>query len=152
MPPLPIICLMACFIMPPLPIFFIMSAICLCCFSRRFNSCTSSPAPAAIRVPSWRSNVVQLLTGSAGVLSRNCAKATANSVRVFTLTYHSPTLQPGNTPYVKTEADLAAFLSNIESVLRFFQDRLGGTFSTLTQIERLARSRVDGAQTASAAH
>src|SRR3990167_6130405 len=48
-PPLPIICLMACFIMPPLPIFFIMSAICLCCFRSLFSSDTSSPAPAAMR-------------------------------------------------------------------------------------------------------
>lgn len=63
-------------------------------------------------------------------------------VRVFTMTYHSPTLQPGNTPYVRTEEDLAAFLANIESVLRFFRDTMGGTFSTLTGVERLARSRV----------
>lgn len=63
-------------------------------------------------------------------------------VRVFTMTYHSPTLQPGNTPYVRTEEDLAAFLTNIESVLRFFRDTMGGTFSTLTRIDRLARSRV----------
>lgn len=71
-------------------------------------------------------------------------------VRVFTMTYHSPTLQPGNTPYVKTEADLAAFLANIESVLSFFQNRLGGTFSTLTRIEQLARSRAGAAQAVAA--
>lgn len=65
-----------------------------------------------------------------------------SGVRVFTMTYHSPTLQPGNTPYVRTEEDLTAFLANIESVLRFFRDTMGGTFSTLTGVERLARSRV----------
>ena len=74
-------------------------------------------------------------------------------VRVFTMTYHSPTLQPGNTPYVRTEEDLAAFLANIESVLRFFRDTMGGTFSTMTGIERLARSRVAlGKDKAAVAH
>ena len=35
--------------LPMPPIFFITSAICRCIFSRRFSSCTSSPAPAAMR-------------------------------------------------------------------------------------------------------
>jgi hypothetical protein len=53
--------------------------------------------------------------------------------RFFTLTYHSPSLEPGHTPYVRTEADLALFLSRIEHVLRFFRDELGGEFTTLTR-------------------
>ena len=62
-------------------------------------------------------------------------------VKVFTLTYHSPTLQPGNTPYVRTVEDLNAFLRNISRLLTFFQDELGGRFSTLSEIERKARSQ-----------
>ena len=62
-------------------------------------------------------------------------------LKVFTLTYHSPTLQPGNTPYVNNEEDLTRFLATIEGVLSFFRDRLGGTFSTLKDIDLLARSR-----------
>jgi hypothetical protein len=51
----------------------------------------------------------------------------------FTLTYHSPSLVPGNTPYVRSEAELHAFLRRIETVLRLFRDELGGGFTTLTR-------------------
>jgi hypothetical protein len=51
----------------------------------------------------------------------------------FTLTYHSPSLAPGNTPYVKSERELQAFLERIETVLRAFHDELGGAFTTLTR-------------------
>jgi hypothetical protein len=52
---------------------------------------------------------------------------------LFTLTYHSPSLVPGNTPYVKCDADLDAFLARIETVLRVFAEELGGEFTTLTR-------------------
>jgi hypothetical protein len=51
----------------------------------------------------------------------------------FTLTYHSPSLAPGHTPYVRDVDDLAEFLKRIETVLLFFRDRLGGEFTTLTR-------------------
>jgi hypothetical protein len=56
--------------------------------------------------------------------------------RLFSLTYHSPSLAPGHTPYVRDEADLAAFLASIEQVLAFFRDELGGSFTTLSQVRR----------------
>ena len=56
--------------------------------------------------------------------------------RTFTLAYHSPSLEPGHTPYVRTEADLERFLADIEQVLTFFRDRLGGRFTTLTEVHR----------------
>lgn len=62
--------------------------------------------------------------------------------RLFSLTYHSPSLEPGHTPYVRTEADLERFLAAIETVLTFFRDRMGGRFTTLGQIRRdFARRR-----------
>jgi hypothetical protein len=54
--------------------------------------------------------------------------------RTFTLTYHSPSLAPGNTPYVHDEAGLRAFLGRIDAVLRFFRDTVGGRFTTLSAI------------------
>jgi hypothetical protein len=68
---------------------------------------------------------------------------------VFTLAYHSPSLAPGHSPYVRTEADLNAFLANLEAVLAFFRDRLGGTFTTLTRYR--AALREGGAGLADAA-
>ena len=52
----------------------------------------------------------------------------------FTMVYHSPSLAPGNTPYVRSEEDLQRFLARIDTVLRYFRDRLGGRFTTLSQI------------------
>lgn len=54
----------------------------------------------------------------------------------FTLTYHSPSLGVGNTPYVRSEAELSAFLRTIDRVLRHFRDELGGEFTTLTRHRR----------------
>ena len=60
----------------------------------------------------------------------------AQGHRLFSLTYHSPSLEPGHTPYVKSETELAAFLASIETVLTYFRDRMGGRFTTLSQIRR----------------
>jgi len=59
--------------------------------------------------------------------------------RVFTMTYHSPSLAPGHTPYVRDEAGLAAFLACIEAVLTYFQRELGGAFTSMARFEQLAR-------------
>lgn len=56
--------------------------------------------------------------------------------RLFCLTYHSPSLEPGHTPYVTSEADLDRFLGAIETVLGFFRDEIGGRFTTLTEVRR----------------
>ncbi|MGQ0589851.1 MAG: polysaccharide deacetylase family protein [Sphingosinicella sp.] len=58
----------------------------------------------------------------------------ARGHRTFSLTYHSPSLAPGNTLYVRDEADLARFLADIETVLAYFRDRLGGGFTTLSRV------------------
>jgi hypothetical protein len=46
--------------------------------------------------------------------------------RVFVLHYHSPSLAPGNTPYVRSERDLALFVERLHGLCRFFFDALGG--------------------------
>ena len=58
----------------------------------------------------------------------------AHGREVFVLTYHSPSLGVGHTPYVQTQTDLADFVTRIEAVLRFFRDELGGQFTTLTAL------------------
>ena len=62
----------------------------------------------------------------------------AGGHKVFSLTYHSPSLTPGNTPYVRTERDLDIFLKNIEGFVRFFLEELGGRPSTPMEIKRIA--------------
>lgn len=54
--------------------------------------------------------------------------------RIFTLSYHSPSLDPGNTPYVRTQRDLAVFLDRLSGYLNFFRDELGGMFLTVQEL------------------
>ena len=61
--------------------------------------------------------------------------------RIFTLSYHSPSLEPGNTPYVRTHRDLAVFLDRISGFLSFFRDELGGVFLTVKELHRPASAR-----------
>jgi hypothetical protein len=58
--------------------------------------------------------------------------------RVFNFTYHSPSLAPGNTPYVRSDADLQAFLQRIEEYLRFFTEEIGGRAATPFEVKALA--------------
>lgn len=61
----------------------------------------------------------------------------AQGCRIFTLTYHSPSLAPGNTPYVRTAEDLADFLGAIEAYLGYFLEELGGEATTPTRLYNL---------------
>lgn len=58
--------------------------------------------------------------------------------RVLSLTYHSPSLVPGNTPYVRNEDDLRVFLERIERFLAFFVEELGGRAVTPFEVKALA--------------
>ena len=58
--------------------------------------------------------------------------------RVFSFTYHSPSLAPGNTPYVRTQADLSAFLQRIDQYLDFFTGEIGGRAATPFEVKALA--------------
>jgi hypothetical protein len=99
-----------------------------------------SPAAARLRVPGILSRL-GLATRSRltpeGVPAEEQCRLLDAMVKggrsFFTLTYHSPSLAPGHTPYVRDEADLTAFLGSIAKVLRHFRDELGGEFTTLTR-------------------
>jgi hypothetical protein len=64
--------------------------------------------------------------------------------RVFSLSYHSSSLAPGNTPYVQTEADLRAFLQRIEQYLEFFSGEIGGCAATPFEVKALAEAQTLG--------
>ena len=53
--------------------------------------------------------------------------------RVFTMSFHSPSVVPGCTPYVGSEAELAGFLDSFRRYFDYFFGELGGV--TMTPIE-----------------
>lgn len=54
----------------------------------------------------------------------------ANGQRIITFSFHSPSLSPGNTPYVRTERDLREFLATTERYFRYFFETIGGVSMT----------------------
>jgi hypothetical protein len=58
--------------------------------------------------------------------------------RVFSLAYHSPSLAPGNTPYVRNSAELRSFLRRIEQYLEFFMGEIGGRPATPFEVKEQA--------------
>lgn len=58
--------------------------------------------------------------------------------RLFSFTYHSPSLQPGNLPYVQSDADLRVFLDRFEAYFDFFFGEVGGRAITPLEFRDLA--------------
>ncbi|WP_338663924.1 glycosyltransferase [Pararoseomonas sp. SCSIO 73927] len=54
--------------------------------------------------------------------------------RVFVLTYHSPSLEPGNTPYVRTAAQRDRFLAWLDEYYAFFREEVGGRNATWREV------------------
>ena len=54
------------------------------------------------------------------------------------MTFHSPSLAPGHTPYVRTQSDLRQFLDKIRYLLDFFLGEIGGKPTTPIEIQKMA--------------
>jgi hypothetical protein len=51
-------------------------------------------------------------------------------VRTLTLSFHSPSMEAGHTPYVRTTRDLREFLERVERYFEFFFGDLAGQPTT----------------------
>lgn len=69
----------------------------------------------------------------------------ADGHRIFTLTFHSPSLVPGHTPYVRDTDDLVNFLNTIRHYARWFRDEVGGDFATAAEIRVLCQGATETA-------
>lgn len=58
----------------------------------------------------------------------------ADGIRVFVLTYHSPSLEPGNTPYVRSHDDLDRFLGWLDEFYDFFRSEIGGAPASWNEV------------------
>lgn len=66
----------------------------------------------------------------------------ARGVETFTFALHSPSVQPGCTPYVRTEADLLQLLDDCRRYFDFFLNEIGGRNATASELRReLAATR-----------
>jgi hypothetical protein len=75
----------------------------------------------------------------------------AAGTRVFHFSFHSPSVQPGLTPYVRSPEDLDRLLATIRGYLEFFAGEMNGIFVTPDDIRRLAAGAgVSAAQPATA--
>ena len=61
--------------------------------------------------------------------------------RCFTLSFHSPSLMPGGTPYVRDAEELRGFMERLELFLTFFFDRLDGRAISPSELQALAERR-----------
>lgn len=61
----------------------------------------------------------------------------ADGLRTFVLSFHSPSLQPGCTPYVRTDAQLERLYDTLRGYLEFFLGELGGSSRTPLEIKRV---------------
>ena len=57
---------------------------------------------------------------------------------VFVVSYHSPSLEPGHTPYVRDGKDLDTFLAWLKGYFEFFLGEIGGQPSTPSEIRAAA--------------
>lgn len=80
--------------------------------------------------------------GNAADMSRIATTLARNGCQIITLTYHSPSIVPGNTPYVRSTDDLESFLNAISEFCDYFQSALGGVFMSVSAVyDALAQSR-----------
>ena len=71
----------------------------------------------------------------------------ADGVRVFVFSFHSPSVMPGGTPYVRSDAELDRFLEKCRRYFDYFLRELRGTAMTPLGVKdylmRTARPRAD---------
>jgi hypothetical protein len=75
-----------------------------------------------------------------GDMIRQTQAALATGTRLFMLTYHSSSLLPGATVYVRNEKERTAFLRRLDDYLRFFLCEIGGRTDTVNQVARALMS------------
>lgn len=63
--------------------------------------------------------------------------------RIFVVSYHSPSLVPGHTPYVRNQADLERFFGWLKGYFDFFFGRIGGRPATPSAVRNWALQQGD---------
>lgn len=77
---------------------------------------------------------------SGAEMQRLVAALRHGGCEVFTLTYHSPSMAVGHTPYVRSAADLERFIATVHDFCAWFRDELDGQFASLSQLRDMVGS------------
>lgn len=90
-----------------------------------------------------RSGIIQRIRLTPeGISLPECIRLTKTlhrrGIRLFSYTFHSPTLMPGCTPYVSGESDLTNFLESMDGYFRFFMDTFGGRPTSIHEVLEMA--------------
>ena len=72
-------------------------------------------------------------------MKRHTRTALARGERYFMLTYHSSTLLPGGSPYVRDFEEREAFLQTLDGYFQFFMDECRGRASRVTDLTAAMR-------------
>jgi len=64
----------------------------------------------------------------------------ARGTRVFSFSIHSPSVEPGHTPYVRDETELHSLLAVCRDYFRYFKSGFGGAPTTASELLRQVRS------------
>lgn len=102
----------------------------------------------ALRAPGILSRlgvVDRLMLSPEGFSSEEHIKLTRalyrRGVRTFTWSFHSPSVVPGHTAYVRDEPELRVFLERFRRYFDFFFNELGGVASTPTRMRALMEAQ-----------
>lgn len=83
-----------------------------------------------------------------GDLKRVSRHLIRQGLRTLVLSFHSPSIAPGFTPYVRTEADLESFLASLDAFLAFAIKEFDAVPSTPHEVRAACeRRRLEGAET-----
>lgn len=78
---------------------------------------------------------------SLGEMIRHVRLSHARGCRLFMMSYHSSSLLPGGSPYVRSEGDRQLFLQKIDEFLRFFLNEFGGRMETVSHVTALLKAQ-----------
>ncbi|MBL8861558.1 MAG: polysaccharide deacetylase family protein [Planctomycetes bacterium] len=112
-------------------------------FSRPLYALASSAPGRALRLGGILARlgaVERLFLSPEGYAGADLVRLTrallGSGVRVFVLSLHSPSFEPGHTPYVRDARELHSLLESCRNYFRFFLEELGGQSLTASDLRR----------------
>ena len=108
----------------------------------RLHRSATNPLCESLHAPGFlaRSGLLNKIWLSPEGYKENELKALARALygqglRIFSFAFHSPSVEPGHTPYVRSQRELESFLDRCRSFFDFFLGDLGGVPTTPLELK-----------------